>query len=64
MTKKNYFWWIRLEKLLKKIEYLTGVQVKESKDAIEHYRLIPKFSEKKSEEPATLGDILAKAVKW
>lgn len=40
---------------IKAYRILTGVGLKEAKQAIECYRIIPKFRDK---EPATLGDIL------
>lgn len=45
---------------IKAYRILTGAGLKESKEAIEKYRLIPNF-QKGNQEPATLGDILRKA---
>ena len=45
---------------IKAYRVLTGEGLKESKEAIERYRNVPKFPEKKPEE-ATLGDILRNA---
>ena len=49
---------------IKAYRVLTGAGLKESKEAIERYRSIPKFpvkeDEKVNQEPATLGDILGK----
>jgi len=41
---------------IKAYRALTGAGLKESKEAIERYRNVPKFP--KTDEPATLGDIL------
>lgn len=45
---------------IKAYRSITGAGLKEAKEAIERYRNIPKFPEKKSDEGATLGDILGK----
>lgn len=44
---------------IKAYRSLTGVGLKEAKDAIDRYRTIPNFPKK--DEPATLGDILKNA---
>lgn len=43
---------------IKAYRVLTGAGLRESKDAIERYRFI------RNTEPATLGDILGKAIKY
>lgn len=45
---------------IKAYRVLTGVGLREAKEAIERYRSIPNFPKK--QEPATLGDILNQAV--
>jgi ribosomal protein L7/L12 len=48
---------------IKAYRVLTGVGLKEAKEAIERYRTIPKFPQKVEPKEATLGDILGQATK-